>query len=142
MYYRHIVLTGFMGTGKSTVGRLLAGRLGRGFVDTDGLIEARCGRTIPDLFAEKGEAAFRAWESAVAQELAQETGLVIATGGGMMLNEANAAALSHESLVICLMANPATILARVQVLPGQPAPPDPDPHSFPGRASGQRQRER
>ena len=128
MYYRHIVLTGFMGTGKSTVGRLLAGRLGRGFVDTDALIEARCGRTIPDLFAEKGEVAFRAWESAVAQELAQETGLVIATGGGMMLNEANAAALSHESLVICLMANPATILARVQALPGQrPLLDIPDP---------------
>ncbi|MBK9053483.1 MAG: 3-dehydroquinate synthase [Chloroflexi bacterium] len=119
MYYRHIVLTGFMGTGKSTVGRLLAIRLGRGFVDTDALIEARCGRTIAQLFAEKGEAAFRAWESVIAQELAQETGLVIATGGGLMLNEAHAAALSHESLVICLTADPATILARIQQLPGE-----------------------
>jgi 3-dehydroquinate synthase len=119
MYYRHIILTGFMGTGKSTVGRLLASRLGRGFVDTDALIEARCGRTIAQLFAEKGETAFRAWESAIAQELAQETGLVIATGGGLMLNEANAAALSHESLVLCLTADPATILARIQQLPGE-----------------------
>jgi len=119
MYYRHIILTGFMGTGKSTLGRLLASRLGRGFVDTDALIEARCGRTIAQLFAEKGEAAFRAWESAIAQELAQETGLVIATGGGLMLNEANAAALSHKSLVICLTADPTTILARIQQLPGE-----------------------
>lgn len=119
MYYRRLVLTGFMGTGKSSVGRLLARRLGWEFVDTDALIEARCGRTIPELFAEKGEVAFRAWEAAVAQELAQETGLVIATGGGMMLNETNAAALSHESLVICLTAAPETILARVQALPGQ-----------------------
>ncbi len=128
MYYRHIVLTGFMGTGKSTVGRELAVRLGRGFVDTDVLIEARCGRTVAQLFAEKGESAFRAWETAVAEELAQESGLVIATGGGMMLKAQNAAALSHESFIICLTAHPTTILARVQQMPGErPLLNSPDP---------------
>lgn len=128
MYYNRLVLTGFMGTGKSSVGRLLARRLGWGFVDTDALIEARCGRTIPELFAEKGEAVFRAWEAAVAQELTLETNLVIATGGGMMLNVGNAAALGQNSLVICLTADPETILARVQAMPGQrPLLNTPDP---------------
>ncbi|MCL4870424.1 MAG: 3-dehydroquinate synthase [Anaerolineae bacterium] len=119
MDYRHIVLTGFMGTGKSTVGQVLARRLGRGFVDTDTLIEARCGRAIAELFAEQGEMAFRVWEAAVAQELAQETGLVIATGGRLMLDKENAAALTQESLVLCLVADPATILTRVQQIPGK-----------------------
>lgn len=119
MSYRNIILTGFMGTGKSRVGHELARRLQQGFVDTDVLIEARSGRTVAQLFAEKGEAAFRSWEAVVAQELGQETGLVIATGGGMMVNPQNAAALSHGSLVLCLSANPATILARVQQMPGE-----------------------
>lgn len=130
MPYRNIVLTGFMGTGKSSVGRELARQLRWGFVDTDVLIEARCGRTISQLFAEKGEAAFRGWEAVVAQELGQEAGLVIATGGGMMLNPQNAAALSHNSLVLCLTADPATILARVQQMPGErPLLNAPDPLS-------------
>lgn len=128
MSYRNIVLTGFMGTGKSSVGGELARRLQWGFVDTDALIEARCGRTIAHLFAEKGEVAFRDWEAAVAQELEQETGLVIATGGGMMVNPQNAAALSYNNLILCLTADPATILARVQQMPGErPLLNTPDP---------------
>ncbi len=128
MSYQNIVLTGFMGTGKSTVGRELARQLQRVFVDTDALIEARCGRTVAQLFTEKGEAAFRAWEAAIAQELAQETGLVIATGGGMMVNAQNAAALSQNSLVLCLTADPTTILTRIQHLPGErPLLNTPDP---------------
>jgi shikimate kinase len=110
----NIILTGFMGTGKTTVGRLLAQRLQRPFTDTDDLIVARDGRAVADIFAQDGEAAFRAWERTVALELAQQDGLVIATGGRLMLDEENAAALSASGQVFCLTAVPQTILARVQ----------------------------
>ena len=64
---RNIALWGFMGTGKSTAGRLVAARLGLAFVDTDAVIEARAGRTIADIFAQEGEPAFRALEAAICQ---------------------------------------------------------------------------
>lgn len=113
MIRRNVVLTGFMGTGKSTIGRLLANRLGADFVDTDELIVARDGRSIATIFHEDGQAAFRQWEAVIAQELAGQTGLVIATGGRLMLDGANAAALSHNAHVFCLTAVPETILARL-----------------------------
>ncbi len=103
-----------MGTGKTTVGRLLAERLQRPFIDTDALIVERDGRPIADIFAQDGEAAFRSWERTVALELAQLQGLVIATGGRLMLDGENAAALSASGQVFCLTAVPQTILARVQ----------------------------
>lgn len=103
-----------MGTGKTTVGKLLAGQLQRPFIDTDALIVERDGRAIVTIFAEDGEAAFRAWERRVALELAQQQGLVIATGGRLMLDEVNAAALAASGQVFCLTAHPQTILARVQ----------------------------
>jgi shikimate kinase len=86
---RNVVLTGFMGTGKTTVGRLLAERLGYGFVDTDALIVARHG-PIAEIFAGRGEGEFRRLEAEVAAELADRTGLVIATGGRMLLDHGNA----------------------------------------------------
>src|SRR5512143_2336464 len=95
----NIVLTGFMGTGKTTVGRLLAAQLGYEFVDTDVLIEARLGRPISQVFAELGEAAFRQMEADLAQELANREGLVISTGGRLMLDPANVAALSRQGRV-------------------------------------------
>ena len=103
-----------MGTGKTTVGQLLAARLARPFADTDALIVERDGRPIADIFAQDGEAAFRAWERTITLELAQRRGWVIATGGRLMLDEANAAALSASGQVFCLTAVPQTILARVQ----------------------------
>ena len=90
---RNVVLTGFMGTGKTTVGRLLADELGYEFVDTDELIEQRHG-SIADLFATRGEEAFRELERDVAAELARRSGLVVSTGGRMMLDPANVRALS------------------------------------------------
>ena len=108
----NITLTGFMGTGKTTVGKLLAERLDYNFVDTDALIEERSGRTIPSIFAEDGEAVFRQMEAAVAVELAQQSGLVIATGGGLLMNQANAAALAKSGHVFCLTASVDTILTR------------------------------
>ena len=110
---RNIVLTGFMGTGKTTVGQILAARLGYEFVDTDVLIEARTGRSIPAIFAEDGEAAFRQLERDIAAELAVQQGLVIATGGRLMLDPANAAELGGTGRIFCLTATPELILTRV-----------------------------
>jgi 3-dehydroquinate synthase len=115
----NIILTGFMGTGKTTVGRLLAARLERPFVDTDDLIVARDGRSIADIFNEDGETRFRELEAEVAAELAGRRGLVIATGGRLMLDPANAAALGATGPVFCLAAEPATILERVAAEDGR-----------------------
>jgi shikimate kinase len=85
---RRIVLTGFMGSGKSTVGPLVAGKLGWRFVDADDVIEAEAGCTIAELFARQGEAVFRARESAVIARLSAGDGLVLALGGGAIENAA------------------------------------------------------
>jgi len=110
---KNIVLTGFMGTGKTTVGKLLAADLGYEFIDTDSVIETRCGRSIPEIFRESGEDVFRRLEAELVLELAEREGLVIATGGRLMLDPANAAALSSKGLVFCLAATPDEILSRV-----------------------------
>ena len=107
-----IVLTGFMGTGKSTVGRLLAEGLGLPFVDTDELIESRHG-PIPGIFASRGEDGFRDIERQVARELADCDGVVVATGGRFMLDPANQRALGGEARVFCLVADVDEILRRV-----------------------------
>lgn len=111
---RNIVLTGFMGTGKTTVGRLLAAELGYDFVDTDEMIKSRMGRPISEIFQEMGEAAFRQMEADLAQELANQEGLVISTGGRLMLDPANVAALSRQGRVFCLVATPEEILTRLK----------------------------
>lgn len=109
----NIVLTGFMATGKTTVGRLLADRLGFAFVDTDDLIAARAGRSVARIFAEMGEAAFRRMESEAAKDLGAREGLVISTGGRLMLDPENAAALSRGGRVFCLAATAEEILRRL-----------------------------
>jgi shikimate kinase len=109
---RNVVLTGFMGTGKTTVGRSLAERLGYEFVDTDQLIESRHG-PIPRIFAEHGEGEFRRLEREVAAELADREQIVISTGGRLMLDAVNAARLEATGAVFCLTASVDTILARV-----------------------------
>ncbi|MDX2493960.1 MAG: shikimate kinase [Desulfuromusa sp.] len=109
----NIILTGFMGTGKTTLGRLLAKRIDYEFIDTDALIEEQTGQTIAELFQTQGEAAFRTLESDLVEELAQKKGLVIATGGGLVLNPKNVALLNKTGQIICLTASPEEILARV-----------------------------
>ncbi|MEA3363953.1 MAG: shikimate kinase [Thermodesulfobacteriota bacterium] len=113
MSQANIILTGFMGTGKTTLGRLLAERIGYEFIDTDALIEEQIGQTITELFQTQGEAAFRKLESELVEQLAQKEGLVIATGGGLVLNPKNVAVLSKTGQIICLTARPEEILARV-----------------------------
>jgi shikimate kinase len=111
----NIVLVGFMGTGKSAVGRRVARLLGREFVDLDELIVAQAGCTIPDIFELEGEAGFRARERAAVQAVAakSEHGLVVATGGGVVLNPDNVADLEKSGKVICLTATPETIHKRI-----------------------------
>jgi shikimate kinase len=109
---RNLVLTGFMGTGKTTVGKELAARLGMGFVDTDELIEAKHG-PIARIFAERGEEGFREIERAVAEEVSAMTGMVIATGGRMALDAESAHSLSRNGLIVCLVATPETIHGRI-----------------------------
>jgi shikimate kinase len=109
----NVVLTGFMGTGKTTVGRLLAARLEFRFVDTDEVIERRHG-TITQIFETAGEDGFRRIERELAAELANGDRRVISTGGRLMLDPANAAALGAVSRVFCLVASPETIAARVR----------------------------
>lgn len=113
---RNVVLTGFMGTGKTTVGRLLATQLGYDFVDTDAVIEQRHG-PIPAIFAERGEAAFRAIERQIAAELGAGEGLVISTGGRMLLDPDNERSLSAHGDVFCLTASIEEIWRRVSRAP-------------------------
>ena len=101
----NVVLTGFMGTGKSTIGRALARELGYEFIDTDAMIVDRYG-TIAQIFEQGGEDAFRQHERNTAVELAGRSGCVISTGGRFMLDDHNAAALVPTSDVFALLAEP------------------------------------
>ena len=103
-----------MATGKTTVGKLLADQLDYVFVDTDELIVERSGQSVAAIFHEKGEAAFREMEAAVARELSEKEGHVIATGGRLILDAANAAVLTKRGRVFCLVATPQEILQRIQ----------------------------
>ncbi|MDL1901548.1 shikimate kinase [Anaerolineae bacterium CFX9] len=109
----NIVITGFMGSGKSTVGRRVAERLRRDFVDTDTEIVRRAGMSIPQIFETQGEAAFRAMEKALVSELAEKRRLVIATGGGMLVDPENREMLARSGLLVCLDADPADIERRL-----------------------------
>jgi len=108
----NIVLTGFMGSGKSTVGKLLADRLGLEHIDTDQLIERRHG-PIPRIFDQLGEDGFRCIEREIAEELANDVGYVISTGGRFMLDEGNAELLADGNRIFCLIADIEVIFERV-----------------------------
>ncbi len=111
---RNIVLVGFMGTGKTTVGRLLSETTGMPLVDMDTLIEARAGKTINEIFAEDGEPHFRWLERQLVQELAAGENQIISTGGGIVLNPDNIADFEKNGLVVCLLADAETVLERLQ----------------------------
>ncbi len=110
---KNIVITGFMATGKSCVGRLLAERLNRPFIDMDDELVAHFGKPIREVFAETGEAAFRAAEAELCQQLAARQGCVISTGGGALVDPQNRTTLGETGILICLTATPDEILRRV-----------------------------
>jgi 3-dehydroquinate synthase len=114
---KNIVITGFMASGKTSCGQLAAQLLGREFVDTDALIETRTGKTVPQIFAEQGEPAFRALEAELCVELAARANLVIASGGGMLVDPANREVLAASSHLVCLRLSLAETLNRLNNLP-------------------------
>ncbi len=108
-----IVLVGFMGAGKTTVGRHLAGLLGWDFIDLDDHVVERAGQPVATIFREQGEAAFRAAEHEAAVELARRRFVVIAAGGGAFIAPDTRAALSADALTVWLRCALATLLARI-----------------------------
>ena len=111
--HRNIVLTGFMASGKTVVGKLLAEKLNRNFVDTDLLIEEKCKMTIPEIFEKYGEEYFRKKEAEVIAEISLEKGSVIATGGGAVLNGDNIENLRKNAVIVNLEPSSDVIIARL-----------------------------
>ena len=119
-----LILTGFMATGKSSVGPLVARRLGWEFVDVDSVIVAQAGKPIAQIFADHGEAHFRRLEREVVAHLTGDRRRcpqchgphpeVISTGGGVLLDESNCAALKRAGVIVCLTARPEVVAARVE----------------------------
>ncbi|MEO3947576.1 shikimate kinase [Gorillibacterium sp. CAU 1737] len=109
----NLILVGFMGTGKSTIGRLAADRLGYAYRDSDQEVERATGMTIPEIFAEKGEDFFRDKETAVLHKLLRNNRQVISTGGGSVLREENRRLMLEHGVVAELIASKETIIRRV-----------------------------
>jgi shikimate kinase len=123
----NLILVGMMGAGKTTVGRLLARRLKRVYYDSDEEIERRCGVRIAVIFDIEGEAGFRARESQVIAELCALEGIVLATGGGAVLAEANRRCLATRGTVVYLHARPAQLWQRVRHDRNRPLLATPEP---------------
>jgi len=111
---RNVFLVGMMGAGKTTAGRLMARRLKREFLDTDHEIERRCGVKVPVIFEFEGEAGFRQREAVVIAELTAREDVVLATGGGAVLDEANRRHLAARGTVVYLHAPPPALYERVR----------------------------
>ncbi|MDR3497414.1 MAG: shikimate kinase [Ancalomicrobiaceae bacterium] len=124
---RSIVLVGMMGAGKTTIGKRLAARLGIRFVDADGEIERAAAQTIPEIFAEHGEAYFRDGERRVISRLLGEGPQVLATGGGAFMNADTRAAISDLGISVWLEADAELLLARVRRRSNRPLLDTPDP---------------
>jgi shikimate kinase len=116
-----VVLIGMMGSGKTTVGRLVAARLGSGFADTDEEVESFAGISVPEIFERDGEAAFRRAETEALETLLARSGSrVVAVGGGAVLSEANREAIRRQATVIWLRATVGTLTDRVGSGEGRP----------------------
>jgi shikimate kinase len=112
-----ITLIGYRGTGKTTVGAELAGRLGWEFVDTDSLIEQRAGKSIAEIFAEEGEPRFRNLERSIVREQLARDRVVLSVGGGAVLDEANRQAIRQAGPAVWLQASTDMIVARITADP-------------------------
>ncbi len=109
----NIILIGFRGTGKTTIGKMLAQRLGKEFVDADEYLEQKEGKTVKDIFAEGGENLFREIETEIIAELCLSDNRVVATGGGAILREENVKTLKKSGIIILLEADTDTIYKRI-----------------------------
>lgn len=122
---KNLILTGFMGTGKTSVGRALAERLGIPFVDTDDLIERNASIPVSDIFQRWGESRFRAYESRAVEEVTRLHRCVISVGGGALLRDRNRRLLKRAGITVLLTASPEVIKARTSGKSGRPLlPPD------------------
>lgn len=110
----NLILIGFMGTGKTSLGKLLANRLGRGFVDLDQKIEREAGMSIPKIFELHGEKYFRELEKKAVREVSGRKNLVIATGGGTVKDAENVRLLKNSGVIICLTTDPEEIFRRTE----------------------------
>ena len=107
-----VALIGFMGSGKTAVGKALAEKLNKEFVELDAMIEQKAGKSIPEIFQQDGEIAFRELEIEVTREISSQKNLVIACGGGVVLNKINIDRLKQEAVIVYLTASPDIILKR------------------------------
>ena len=108
-----IALIGFMGVGKTAVGKVLAKELNREFVELDSLIDCKAGKPIPEIFEQDGEVVFRELEIEITKEVSENKNQVIACGGGVVLNNINIDILKRNSIIVYLTASPRVILKRV-----------------------------
>ncbi|SFP90836.1 shikimate kinase [Caldicoprobacter faecalis] len=116
----NIILIGFMGTGKTTVGKLLAQRIGYRFVDTDQVIEQEVGLSIPEIFLKYGEQHFRQLEKQAIRRILTRSGMVLATGGGAVMDPANFSFLKEKGCVIALDASENTLWERLKAAKDRP----------------------
>jgi len=123
----NIVLVGFMGTGKTVTGKILAKRLGRDFLETDEIIKEREGISIREIFEKKGEGYFRRLEKEVVKETSHKKEIIISAGGGAIIDEENFRNLKKEGMIICLEASPEVILERTKHKTCRPLLNVPDP---------------
>lgn len=128
-HVRNLALVGFMGTGKSSVGRLVAEQLGCKFVDTDELIETRTGKSITQIFTDQGEEHFRELEHQLCVELGESSDVIISTGGGLPTRQANMDSLKQHALVVCLWCSADRIWERVRHQSHRPLLQTPDPQA-------------
>jgi len=126
---RPVVLVGLMGAGKTTVGRRLARRLDLPFVDADAEIESAAGRTVAEIFAEDGEAFFRAGEERVIARLLESGPQVLATGGGAWTSEKTRLLVAQKAISVWLRADLDVLMERVSRRPGRPLLQNPDPRA-------------
>lgn len=117
---RNIVLVGFMGTGKTVVGKLLAKKLGREFLELDEIIEEKEECSIKEIFEKKGEPYFRKLEKEAVKEVSQKKAVIISTGGGAIVDEENFENLKRNGILVCLEASPDVILTRTKGLKSRP----------------------
>ncbi len=114
LFMKNIYLVGFMGTGKTTVGKILANKLSKKFVETDQAIEEKEGEKIKDIFAKKGESYFRKLETNLLKKLSSESGLVVSCGGGLACNKKNLEILQNTGHLFSLSASASLILERIK----------------------------